>query len=119
MLNRTKIDKEGFHFMISDINKIEIQKSITYHLYDILGKWCHHHDEFVYVLGLTMDKYDFYYLVIDDKNYRLKFITCLYNLKEYNEKIYEFGKTENKIIKSYINQYFLDHQNETLLYLNL
>lgn len=120
MLDRNKIDKNGFHFMIEDNNKIEIQKVITDSLYDMLGNWYWHEDEFVYVLGLSMDKYDYYYMVIDDKDYRIKFITCLYNLeKNPRPELNELSVTEEKIIKSYVNQYFLDHKNEKLLYFNI
>ena len=122
MLDRTKIDKDGFHFMIEDNNKIKIQQVITDSLYDMLGNWYWYNDEFVYVLGLSMDKYDYYYMVIDDKNYRLKFITCLFNLeKDKITKLNDFSAVEKKIIKSYINQYFLDKpiEKETLLYCNI
>ena len=122
MLDRTKIDKNGFHFMIEDANKIEIQQAITDSLYNMLGKWYWFNDEFVYVLGLSMDKFDYYYMVIDDKNYRLKFITCLFNLeKDEITKLNDFSVVEKKIIKSYINQYFIDKplDKEKLLYCNI
>ena len=119
MLDREKIDKNGFHFMIEDKNGIKIQQAITDSLYDMLGKWYKREDEIVCVLGLTADKFDYYYMVIDDKNYRLKFITCLYNLEQTQIPNNDLTDNEKKIIKSYINQYFIDHNTEQLLYCNL
>lgn len=98
MLDRTKIDKNGFHFMIEDVNKIEIQQVIIDSLYNMLGKWYWFNDEFVYVLGLSMDNFDYYYMVIDDKNYRLKFITCLFNLeKDEITKLNDFSIIEKRL----------------------
>ena len=85
----------------------------------MLGKWYLHEDKFVYVLGLTADRFDYYYMVIDNKNYRLKFITCVYNLEHVKVHGNDLTDNEKKIIKSYINQYFIDHNTEQLLYCNL
>ena len=56
------MEKEDFHEFIEKSNNIKIQKAITNELYDIIGTWRKHFDNSVFIIGLSEDKYDYYYI---------------------------------------------------------
>ena len=116
-LDKDNITKDKFHEFIEKSNNIKIQPKITDELYDIVGTWRMHFDEPIYIIGLSEDKYDFYYIGINNKERKLKFITCLYKLNECNRVSKQWSIDEKKLIKSYVNDYFNYHIKEHQLYL--
>ena len=111
------MEKEDFHGFIEKSNNIKIQKAITNELYDIIGTWRKHFDNSVFIIGLSADKYDYYYITINNKERKLNFITCLYNLSEKRKKKKKWTIDEKHMIKSYVNDYFIKANNEKLIYL--
>ena len=111
------MEKEDFHEFIEKSNNIKIQKAITNELYDIIGTWRKHFDNLVFIIGLSEDKYDYYYITINNKERKLNFITCLYDLSEKSNVTKKWTTDEKHMIKSYVNDYFIKANNEKLIYL--
>lgn len=110
------MEKEDFHKFIEKSNNIKIQKAITNELYDIIGTWRKHFNNSVFIVGLSEDKYD-YYITINNKERKLNFITCLYDLSEKSNVTKKWTTDEKHMIKSYINDYFTKSNNEKIIYL--
>lgn len=108
-----------FHELIESRCNGEIQQSITNELFSICGSWRMYFDEPVYIIGLSEDKYDFYYIGINNKERKLQFITCLYKLNECNRVSKKWSTDEKQLITNYVNTYFDEHKNEKLLYLEI
>ena len=97
-----------------------IVKNCYKFFYEDKSQWKLHFDEPLYVIGLTEDKYDYYWLCINNKSKELKFITCVYNIDnscEYISKV--FSKEEKKNILNVVKDYFKEHSvKENLIYLD-
>lgn len=112
MLDKKKFNKKSFHTYIETSNNIKINKEITDELYDIIGYWCKFDNEVVYVLGLSMDKFDYYYVILDN-DMKLKYITCLYSLRNtLDTQIWT--DYEKKLIEQYITKTILFSQDKLL-----
>ena len=74
----------------------------------------------LYIVGLSEDRWDYYWLALT-KDKELKFITCCYPiLKDIITDIKDFNNDDLKDIQNKINEYFSHHSEiETLLYLNI
>lgn len=79
----------------------------------------HHDDEFYYVIGLSEDDYDYYWLCINNKEKKLKFITCCYDIDKptYVDKKWNYDE-RNMIIKEVKNYFKYHSANENLIYLD-
>lgn len=97
----------------------DVPKEIVNKLFDYTYQnkgWRMYFEEPIYVIGLSEDKYDFYWMVINNKEKRIKFITCLYLLNEkcdYVDK--KWSTDEKKAIENYVKQYFEKHPKENLI----
>lgn len=112
-------DLINFHQQINEKCESEIQQSITNELFRICGSWRMYFDEPIYIIGLSEDKYDFYYIGINNKERKLKFITCLYKLEACRIISKKWSTDEKQLITNYVNTYFDEHKNEKLLYLEI
>ena len=108
-----------FHELIESRCNGEIQQSITDELFEICGSWRMYFDEPIYIIGLSEDKYDFYYIGINNKERKLNFITCLYKLEACRNISKKWSTDEKQLITNYVNIYFDEHENEKLLYLEI
>ena len=84
------------------------------------SQWKEYFSEPYYIIGLSEDKYDYYWLCIDNKEKKLKFVTCLYKIDvPYKGVCKSFNKEERKNIFEYVKKYFKDHAEwENLIYLD-
>lgn len=93
-----------------------IQETILNELYNIRGKWCLMNNEPIYIIGLSSDRWDYYYIYIN-KELKIKFITCLEKLELdkslINRKI---NNKEINLIKETLYKYFENNKLEKLLY---
>jgi len=97
----------------------EIVSELFNYVYWFKG-WRMYMDEPIYVIGLSEDKYDFYWVTINNKERKIKFITCLYSLNEkckYVDK--QWSTDEKKDIKQFVEQYFIEHPRENLIDINI
>ena len=80
----------------------------------------HFNNEAVYVIGLSEDRYDYYWVCINNKERTLKFITCVYNIdKPCDRVIKKWNKDERRNILKEIKEYFKEHSDtENLIYLD-
>lgn len=93
----------------------EIVKSLFDYCYWFRG-WRMYEGEPVYVIGLSEDKYDFYWMTINNKEQKIKFITCLYSLKEKCTYVTKEWSTDEKTkIKEFVDKYFEEHPKENLI----
>lgn len=122
MLDKTRIDKNGFHFMIEDINRIKIEQSFTDTLYDLSGKKLSvGYGHTGWIIGLSQNQYDNYYIIFDNNSSKITFKTCVYKIENdvIDDTKPKFSDREIKLIQEYINLYFDTHKNEKLLYLGV
>ena len=85
------------------------------------SQWKEHFDnEALYVIGLSEDRYDYYWVCINNKERTLKFITCVYNIdKPYDKVIKKWNKDERQNILKEVKEYFKEHSDkENLIYLD-
>ena len=80
----------------------------------------HFNNEAVYVIGLSEDRYDYYWVCINNKERKLQFITCVYNIdKPCDRVIKKWNKDERRNILKEIKEYFKEHSDtENLIYLD-
>lgn len=83
----------------------------------------------IYIIGLSEDRYDYYWLCVDE-NYNLKFITCCYKIdkpyslsilninKSYKHPVKDINENDYKLIVNKVKEYFKEHTNENLIYLD-
>ena len=70
-----------------------------------------------YIIGLSEDRYDYYWICIDE-DYNLKFVTCCYKIdKPYTHHIKDICENDYKLIVNKVKEYFKEHTNENLIYL--
>lgn len=122
MLDKTRIDKNGFHFMIEDVNRIKIEQCFTDTLYDLSGKRLSiGYGHTGWIIGLSQNQYDNYYIIFDNNSSKIIFKTCVYKIEKdvMNDTKPEFSGREIMLIQEYIDLYFDTHKNEKLLYLNI
>ena len=94
-----------------------IVKDLFNHLFFIEPFWIDYYGESYCVIGFSEDRYDYYWICINNKEHKLQFITYLYKLKLINKsKIW--NKEEKRNIKKFVLEYFNEHKNENLIYLN-
>lgn len=92
--------------------------------YDFLccdkSQWKEHFDEATYVIGLSEDRYDYYWICINNKERKLKFITCVYDLSKPCKRVSKkWNSNERKNILNEVKQYFKEHsEKENLIYLD-
>ena len=85
------------------------------------SQWKEHFDnEAVYVIGLSEDRYDYYWVCINNKERKLQFITCVYNIdKPCDRVIKKWNKDERQNILKEVKEYFKEHSDkENLIYLD-
>ena len=85
------------------------------------SQWKEYFDnEALYVIGLSEDKYDYYWICINNKEKKLKFITCAYNIDKPCERVTKiWSKDERRHIFNEVKKYFKEHSDkENLIYLD-
>ena len=85
------------------------------------SQWKEHFDnEAVYVIGLSEDKYDYYWVCINNKERKLQFITCVYNIDKPCDRVTKkWNKDERQNILKEVKEYFKEHSDkENLIYLD-
>ena len=100
----------------------KVSDSIIYDIYNTIffkePLWIDYYNEHYCIIGFSEDKYDYYWICINNKTKELKFVTYLYKLKPNNIVTKQFNYDECKNIKEFVIQYFKEHKNENLIYLN-
>jgi len=113
---------EWFNKQIQNKAQSKVEESIVKDLYKMLfftePQWVNYFDEDYCIIGFSEDKYDYYWVCINNKTTKLKFITYLYKLEpsEHIEKTW--NKDEKRNIRNFVNEYFRNYKNENLIYLN-
>lgn len=97
---------------------LNILKDIYNNLFFIEPIWIDYYDEPYCIIGFSEDKYDYYWICINNKEQKLKFITYLYKLNPSKTVNKIFNKEEKRNIKNFVLDYFKEHKNENLIYLN-
>lgn len=74
---------------------------------------------FWYVIGLSEDRYDYYWVCINNKEKKLKFITCVYDIDKPCIVTKKWNKDERNNILKEVKEYFKEHSiKENLIYLD-
>lgn len=100
-----------------------VQKSIIDDCYKFFyideSQWKKFYDDDYYIIGLSEDRYDYYWLCVN-KDLKLKFITCLYNIDNPCERVTKiWSKDERRHIFDKVTKYFKEHSDkENLIYLD-
>lgn len=84
------------------------------------SQWKFYNEDPIYVIGLSEDRYDYYWVYIDNKERKIKFITCLFDIDKPCEYVTKtWNKQERKNIVNDVNEYFREHSDkENLIYLD-
>ena len=83
------------------------------------SQWKLHSDEPLYVIGLSEDRYDYYWVCINNKEKKLKFITCVYDIDKPCIVTKKWNKDERTNILKEVKEYFKEHSiKENLIYLD-
>ena len=84
------------------------------------SQWKLYLGEPLYVIGLSEDKFDYYWVCINNKERKLKFITCVYDISKPCDYVTKkFNKEESKNIFSTVKEYFRTHSHdENLIYID-
>lgn len=119
-----KLDKEltsldRFDEILFNANKRMIQRPIVEDLYNKINSWITYNDENWYLIGLSENKYDYYYILINNKSRELKFLSCAINIEQNPKSTYQFNWDERKHINEEVEKYFSTHVNEKLIYLSV
>jgi len=119
-MNKSKMF-EWFNKQIQSKSQSKIEENIIYDMYKRLffiePQWIDYYGENYCIIGFCEDKYDYYWIAINNKKKDLKFITYLYKLENTSfDKIW--NKDEKRNIREYVKEYFNIHETENLIYLN-
>lgn len=113
---------EWFNKQIQNKAQSKVEESIVKDLYKRLfftePQWVNYFDESYCIIGFSEDKYDYYWVCINNKTTKLKFITYLYKLEPSKHMEKTWNKDEKRNIRNFINEYFRNYKNENLIYLN-
>ena len=85
------------------------------------SQWKEHFDnEALYVIGLSEDRYDYYWVCINNKERKLQFITYVYDIdKPCDRVIKKLNKDECLNILKEVKKYFKEHSDkENLIYVD-
>ena len=105
-----------FKELIKSRTNNDIQDIILENLYKYRGMWYKYNDDPIYIIGLSEDRWDYYYIYINNQEKNIKFITCLEKLELCNYVTKKFNKDEINNIKEVLNKYFENNTTEKLLY---
>lgn len=113
---------EWFNKQIQNKAQSKVEESIVKDLYKMLfftePQWINYFDEDYCIIGFSEDKYDYYWVCINNKDKKLYFITYLYKLEPSKHITKTWNKDEKRNIRNFVNEYFRNHENENLIYLN-
>jgi len=113
---------EWFNKQIQNKAQSKVEESIVKDLYKRLfftePQWVNYFDESYCIIGFSEDKYDYYWVCINNKTTKLKFITYLYKLEPSKHIDKTWNKDEKRNIRNFVNEYFRNYKNENLIYLN-
>jgi len=114
---------EWFNKQIQNKAQSKVNKTISYDVYMRLffvePQWVDYFGENYCIIGFSEDKYDYYWVAINNKEKKLQFITYLYKLEpSENNMAKTWNKDEKREIRKFVNEYFKNHTNENLIYLN-
>lgn len=105
-----------FKKLIKSRTDNDIQDIILEELYKYRGMWCINNNESIYIIGLSEDRWDNYYIYINNHEKNIKFMTCLNKLEPHKYVVKNFNKDEINNIKEVLNRYFENNKTEKLLY---
>lgn len=97
---------------------LNILEDIYNKLFFIEPIWIDYFGEPYCIIGFSEDRYDYYWVCINNKEQKLKFITYLYNLEPSKIINKIWSKDEKRNIKKFVLDYFKENKNENLIYLN-
>ena len=113
---------EWFNKQIQNKAQSKVEESIVKDLYKRLfftePQWVNYFNESYCIIGFSEDKYDYYWVCINNKTTKLKFITYLYKLEPSKHITKIWNKDEKRNIRNFVNEYFRNYKNENLIYLN-
>ena len=113
---------EWFNKQVQNNAQSKVNESIVKDLYKMLfftePQWINYFDESYCIIGFSEDKYDYYWIAINNKTKQLNFITYLYKLEPNTTITKIWNKDEKRQIRDFVNAYFNQHKNENLIYLN-
>ena len=114
---------EWFNKLVQNKAQSKVEENIVYDIYKRLffvePQWVDYFGENYCIIGFSEDKYDYYWVAINNKEKKIHFITYLYKLEpSKNNMAKTWNKDEKRNIKNFVNEYFNQHKNENLIYLN-
>lgn len=117
------IDKWDFKQLRYDYISTEIlkendfvpQKSIILSYIDKLKKWYMYSDEPIYIIGLSEDTWDYYWVYVDRYSH-IKSLTCCYYLKDKPKDIKLPIYSKSEILSLLNTTDYFEKNNETLIY---
>ena len=113
---------EWFNKLIQNKAQSKVTEIIVYDMYMRLffiePQWIDYFGEDYCIIGFSEDKYDYYWVCINNKTKELKFVTYLYKLEPSKHTAKTWNKNEKRNIRDFVNEYFKNHTNENLIYLN-
>lgn len=73
----------------------------------------------LYVIGLSENRYDYYWIYINNHKKEIQFISCVYDIDKPSKVIKKWNKDECRNILDEVKKYFKEHSDkENLIYLD-
>ena len=111
-----------FNRLIQNKAQSNVDETIVYNvfmrLFFVEPQWVDYFDEDYCIIGFCEDKYDYYWVCINNKEKKLKFITYLYKLEPSIHTAKTWNNEEKRNIRNFVNEYFRNYKDNNLIYLN-
>ena len=111
-----------FNRLIQNKAQSNVDETIVYNVFMMLffvePQWIDYFGEDYCVIGFCEDKYDYYWVCINNKEKKLKFITYLYKLEPSIRTAKTWNNEEKRNIRNFVNEYFRNYKDNNLIYLN-
>jgi len=111
-----------FNRLIQNKAQSNVDETIVYNvfmrLFFVEPQWVDYFGEDYCIIGFCEDKYDYYWVCINNKEKKLKFITYLYKLEPSIRTAKTWNNEEKRNIRNFVNEYFRNYKDNNLIYLN-
>ena len=111
-----------FNKLIQNKAQSKVDETIVYNvfmrLFFVEPQWVKYFEEDYCIIGFCENKYDYYWVCINNKEKKLKFITYLYKLEPSIRIAKTWNNEEKRNIRNFVNEYFRNYKDDNLIYLN-
>lgn len=111
-----------FNKLIQNKAQSNVNETIVYNvfmrLFFVEPQWVDYFDEDYCIIGFCEDRYDYYWIAINNKEKKIHFITYLYKLEPSIRTAKTWNNEEKQNIRNFVNEYFENRKDINLIYLN-